>query len=535
MRMCPKTTGVLALVAAAVTMLGGCAGLFGAHRAPLVGDQPCPRGTQKAGGPPPKGTIEACVGVCAVPPPQGGSSRDAAWWRKQNLRRHCLNGPYRSWAKDGHLRATGEMGALLGPTGLWTFFDPDGSKALTCDFGESPVACTEFKTGAAEATAPVALQNYVGGLTDLMDRKDGMAVDLLDTGGQVRERRLYSPNGTLMVTCPPTHIAAYHQYTQNRRSPDEHDFEAYCIQQPPNPCPRDPCVKYTGLHCEMRDGDSKCVKDDPLVDGTYRYWNRGREIAEEGTYAAGVKVGEWTKFHGKQKEITVYDDRGRRTAMRLVSDAGPLWEAAFDGDSFVSVSRALRDGGRLVVQAAKGEPPFSCEFRGADDTLIAEGPCSSNDPIKGEVVKQGTWKELAGRKRTTVRYIDGVSEQERREAERRASAEAKEREREARQAERERRAALARGECTFDGIDGVECELRLCAKIAAKVKRMRPNTSCFPGEPLDSYRSDWGQALRAIDRYAGVLRRRGDARGFLRIQQRVKACKTPQWFRSCSN
>lgn len=92
-----------------------------------------------------------------------------------------------------------------------------------------------------------------------------------------------------------------------------------------------------------------------------------------------------------------------------------------------------------------------------------------------------------------------------------------------------------RASCSFEGIDGVECELRLCAKIAAKVKGMRPNGSCFAGEPLESYRSDWGQATAAIDRHAGALRRRGDTAGFRRLLARFRRCKTPRWFRSCSN
>jgi|GEM_PF-2989055 len=89
--------------------------------------------------------------------------------------------------------------------------------------------------------------------------------------------------------------------------------------------------------------------------------------------------------------------------------------------------------------------------------------------------------------------------------------------------------------CAFDGENGVECELRLCAKIARKVARMKPDTDCSAGEPLDSYRSNWGEALGAIDNYVTVLRERGDARGIQRIRQRVLRCRTPAWFRSCSN
>ncbi|GMV42229.1 MAG: hypothetical protein AMXMBFR64_39450 [Myxococcales bacterium] len=528
----PRTVEWLMLILGAVALLGGCAGLFGAQRSALVGDRPCPPGTQKAGGPPPEGNIESCVQGCRQAPPPASSLAEVAKMERLYQRRPqtaCLNGPYRSWTQAGALRAIGEMGAAFGPTGAWTFLDADGSKALTCDLGKSPAACTEFKEGAAEQTAPVPLKFYIGGLTALADHTDRMAFDVLDSGGGLREHRLYSPNGTLMVTCPPSHVVGFHQYTQNRQSTEEHDFEAYCMQQPPNPCDRDSCVRYTGLHCEKQGGDWKCVPDAPLMDGTYRYWSHGRNLTEEGTYRTGIKMGEWTKFLGNNKEVTTYDDQGRRVAGRLVTPEGqPAWEATYDGEKFVSVARALPEGGWLHVRATGGEHPFSCEFRDANEQVIGEGPCSTNDPITGEVLKQGAWKEFSGGKRSTVRYVDGVSEQERREAEQRARVEAKER-------ERERQAALARGECEFNGYVDVECELRLCASIASKVRTMQPDTRCNAGEPLDSYRSDWGQALRAIDTYAGVLRSRGDIGGFQRLMARVKLCQTPQWFRSCSN
>lgn len=118
------------------------------------------------------------------------------------------------------------------------------------------------------------------------------------------------------------------------------------------------------------------------------------------------------------------------------------------------------------------------------------------------------------------------------EEDRRDAAEEKTRERDA---QKERAAARARGDCEFTGENGVECELRLCAKIAAKVRTMEPDFNCNGGEPLDSYRSDWGQALRTIDNYLGVVRSQGDMRSFWRIQQQVERCKTPVWFRSCSN
>jgi len=64
---------------------------------------------------------------------------------------------------------------------------------------------------------------------------------------------------------------------------------------------------------------------------------------------------------------------------------------------------------------------------------------------------------------------------------------------------------------------------------------MEPDTSCFAGEPLDSYRSSWGSAVRAISDYMTLARQRGDGGRFRLVQQRLLLCKAPEWFRSCSN
>ena len=512
-------------------LLVGCAGLFGASRTALVGDRPCPPGTQKAGGPP-GSNIESCVQACGIAPPQGSSSAQSAAWGRFNLQQACLNGPYRAWSSGGTIRATGEMRGGMGPIGSWSFFGPDGAKTLTCDLEREPVACTEWKVGAAGETSPIAGKFYIGSLSDLMDQANRMAVDLFDTGVQLRERRVYSPNGTLMVQCPSSHIAGYHTYTQNRTSPDEHDIEAYCIQAPASPCPADgdPChAKYMGVHCEVRGGSKDCVEDGPLMDGAYRYWGHGRNLTEEGNHQIGIRIGEWTKFSGSGKEITTYDEKGRRAAGRFVAaDGSPVWDATFDGGAFVSSTRSLPNSEQLQIRATTGSAtPFACKMLDGDGHVTAEGPCSASDPLTGDVVRQGTWNESVQGKRRTVKYIDGVTEADRKEAERKARAEANE-------TARERQAALARGECEFDGTNGVECELRLCAKIAAKVRAMEP-TSCMAGGPLDSYQSEWGRATRAILNFLGVLQSRGDMATSFRVQQRLQLCKTPDWFRSCSN
>lgn len=512
-------------------LVGGCAELIGATRSSMVGEEPCPPGTQKSGGPPPGANIEACVQACGVAAPQGSSASQADAWGRFNLQQACLNGPYRAWASDATLRATGEMRAAMGPTGKWTFYAPDGSKALSCDLAKAPVACTEWKAGAADEASRLDLKYYVGGLADLMDRTERMAVDLFDASSKLRERRVYSPAGAVMVQCPPSHIASYHQYTQNRTSADDQDFEAYCIQTPPNAClNRDPCVKYMGLHCEAKGEQTECVDDGPLMDGVYRYWSKGRHLSEEGAHRVGTKIGDWTKYAGDRREITTYSNEGRRTGGRLLAaDNRPVWEATFDGDKFVSSVRTLPNGVRLNTRTATAsEFPYACEMSDDAGKVTASGPCSTTDPLNGDIVKQGMWTELIQGKRRTAKYIDGVTEAERKEAEKKARAEAAAR-------ERERQEALARGECLFDGSDGVECELRLCAKIAGSVRAMEPDSSCVGGEPLDGYRSDWGQALRAIDDYLTVLRTRGDIGTFRRIQQRVLLCRTPDWFRSCSN
>ena len=129
----------------------------------------------------------------------------------------------------------------------------------------------------------------------------------------------------------------------------------------------------------------------------------------------------------------------------------------------------------------------------------------------------------------------GQAEQARQDAAEQARQDAAEEKAAEREAQKERAAARARGECEFDGENGVECELRLCAKIAAKLRTMEPDTSCMGGEPLDSYRSDWNRALQVIDNFAGLLRSQGEQAAFLRLNQRVRACVTPEWFRSCSN
>ena len=117
-------------------------------------------------------------------------------------------------------------------------------------------------------------------------------------------------------------------------------------------------------------------------------------------------------------------------------------------------------------------------------------------------------------------------------AAKREAAETQEDERRVRQ---DRQARIARGDCLFDGSKGVQCELLLCARIAAKVRSMSPGSGCADGAPFASLRSNWTQALFAIDNYLDVLRSRGDMAAFWRIQGQVRRCVTPQWFRSCSN
>lgn len=103
--------------------------------------------------------------------------------------------------------------------------------------------------------------------------------------------------------------------------------------------------------------------------------------------------------------------------------------------------------------------------------------------------------------------------------------------------ERERRKAEARGECDFSGYDDVGCELKLCASIARKVRAMEPRLwSCdLDEEPMASYREQWTRAIEAIDAYAGFLNRDGDEAGYNRLVRRIRKCKTPNWFRSCTN
>ena len=124
------------------------------------------------------------------------------------------------------------------------------------------------------------------------------------------------------------------------------------------------------------------------------------------------------------------------------------------------------------------------------------------------------------------------SEIERRQADE-AAAEAR---REAEAERREERAARARGECSFSGYADVECELKLCSGIAARVARMSARRIGPDSEAgIAEMQQQWAQAIAAIDRYAGVLRRQGDRAGLALVQARVRSCLTPAWFRSYSN
>jgi hypothetical protein len=91
------------------------------------------------------------------------------------------------------------------------------------------------------------------------------------------------------------------------------------------------------------------------------------------------------------------------------------------------------------------------------------------------------------------------------------------------------------GQCSFEGETSVTCELQLCAKIATTVRKMKPNRKCCWDEPCSTYSADWSEAMKAIDYFAGGLREKGDARGYQKLMTQVEKCKTPAWFRTCSN
>lgn len=125
-----------------------------------------------------------------------------------------------------------------------------------------------------------------------------------------------------------------------------------------------------------------------------------------------------------------------------------------------------------------------------------------------------------------VEKLEAKAERERLAAEERAQADE----------DRKRRRAEALGEdCSFSG-ENVECELKMCMRIVVAVRKMRPDSSCFAGEPIDTYRSQWGLAMRTIDNHLTFLRQTGNRAQFFSIQQRAQRCmQTPRWFTSCSN
>jgi hypothetical protein len=311
------------------------------------------------------------------------------------------------------------------------------------------------------------------------------------------------------------------------------------MNTPGDSCPPDSsyCARYTGLHCEVRGDDRECVPDAPFIDGLASYWNFGRELAEQGHYQDGVKVGEWKKFFEKQIESTSYGEGEQVVMERVETREGKLLlEVRYKDGSFQSRVELGRDDLMVHVDPLRGSRHgFKCTLKSTSGEWVAEGPCSTPDPAKADVLKQGNWKEMVNGKRRKLKYVDGVSERDRKEAERQRRAEEKAERARVLEEQRERSAAIARGDCMFDGYEGAECELRLCAKIAKKVRSMQPNSSCFAGEPLDSYRGQWGDSIHTINTFAGVLKQRGDLAGFNRLISRVKKCKTPPWFRSCSN
>ena len=89
--------------------------------------------------------------------------------------------------------------------------------------------------------------------------------------------------------------------------------------------------------------------------------------------------------------------------------------------------------------------------------------------------------------------------------------------------------------CADSKESGVACKLRLCAKIAAKVRKMEPYYRCCMEKSCRELQENWNEAMHAIDKYVGFIIQDKKFRELRRIRARIQRCKTPAWFRTCSN
>lgn len=437
------------------------------------------------------------------------------------------------------------------PVGTWTFFSPDGVEILSCLMDQFPIVCTEWIAGSIDDELSYDNKDWTRWILNFPDLIGKMKkhpnrkttkimtlVDVHDSEGKPIEHRLYTEDGYLLLSCPSSQMIGTsflkHQ-AKEWGGKGHYELRGYCMDEPSMPCPPSDrsCGLKHGQHCEEIGSKRKCVNDTPLRNGDYKNWSSKGMVILEGTARGSGWIGELITRDSTGERISTYDDAGQRVASRQQSTDGTiLWDAKYEKGKFVSIVRSPTPDTRLHIRKQPGEyPPFFCEYRTIEGDLTASGPCSVKENIfTGEVLKQKRWREIVRGKKRIVRYLNGMTVAERRKAKRMEQKAAREK-------KRLRREAEARGECSFNGYDGVECELKLCAKIARKVRAMRPRRRhCMSqDEPLASYSEQWSEAIRAIDTYAGHLKRMGNATGYRRLVRRVKKCSTPKWFRSCSN